>query len=104
MRAECAVQNQKAKDSETEEISMTMQQPSTRFAACVLTVPVSLMAQTPPTSAARPNITSAPADFSMNPVPMTIGDSAFGSSKPTVTVDLQPAAVISYTGTPIVVN
>jgi len=87
---------------------MTMQQTSTRFAAClaacVLTVPASLTAQSSPASTVRPYITSASADFSMNPVPLTIGGAAFGSSKPVVTVDAQPAEVISYTDTQIVVN
>lgn len=85
---------------------MTMKQTSTRFAAClaacILTVPASLMAQ--PTPTAKPSIISASADFTMDPVQLTIAGSAFGSSQPTVTVDLQPATVISYTETQIVAD
>ena len=74
---------------------MTIQQTFARFAAClaacILTVPPSLMAQSTPAAAAKPNITSATADFSVDPAQMTIVGSAFGSSQPTVTIDAQPA-------------
>lgn len=87
---------------------MTIQQTSTRFAAClaacILAAPASVVAQSAPAAAARPSVTSVAADFSMNPVPVIIAGSAFGSAKPTVTIDLLPAEVVSHTNTRIVAN
>lgn len=84
---------------------MTTQPTSIRFAACLaacaLTVPPSLMAQSTP-AAPKPGIDSVSADFSMNPVPLTITGSAFGASMPQVTVDLLPAQIVCYTETEIV--
>jgi hypothetical protein len=74
------------------------------FAVGVMAVPASLLAQSTPNSAVRPNITSATADFSTSPAQMTVGGSVFGVSQPIVTVDLQPVDVVSYTDTKIVVN
>jgi hypothetical protein len=86
---------------------MTMQHISAGFAAClaacILTVPASLMAQSAPVGGAPPDITSAFADYAVDPVTLTINGTAFGTTQPLVLIEAQPLQVLTYTDTSIMV-